>query len=262
MDIVLDRNPVVGGVVEGRGDYEDGACGDEGSGYEATNHLALGACERDREAVGDGKGRGAREKGGGDGEDVEAAVEGDRGAGSGGGLAEGHVGNGAGAGEDADAHVLAAAESGNGLNDVVSAGYFENVGAHSGLRVTGDEDWWLGLVFGSRWAAPRPPHHFDGGSVAFGRKLVLLGLARRIGGVSGSTAASAVVIFGGLLLAFTLGGGGGDLVEGMRKRVVELLLWVLLVVVLLKLGEHAGSFTLLFYIFTFHVGNFPLYFSF
>jgi hypothetical protein len=193
-------------------------------------------------------------------------VEGDCGAGSGGGLAEGDVGDGSGAGEDADAHVLAAAEAGNGLDDVVSAGNLENVGTHDGLRVAGDEDRRLGLVFGSRWAAPRPPNHLDGGSVsAFGGESGLLGLARRRSGVSGSTAASAAVfIFGGLLLAFTWRGGGGDLVEGIRKW-VELLV-VLLVLMLLrmlvlvvKLGKHAGSLTLCLYIFTFHVGNFPLF---
>jgi hypothetical protein len=257
MDLVLGWNPVVGGVVEGCGDYEDGPGGDEGSSDEAADDLALGACKGDREAVGDGEGRGAWEKGGGAGEDVEAAVEGDGGAGSWGGLAEGDVGNGTGAGEYADAHVLAAAEAGNSLNDVASAGDLKNVRAHGGVRVAGDEDRGLGLVFGSRWTAPGPPHDFDGGPVAFGGGLDLLELVGRRGGVSGATAASAVVIFGGLLLAFTWGGGGGDLVEWMRKWVEELVLLVLVLVV--KLGEHAGSFTVWFYIFAFHVGNFPLF---
>jgi hypothetical protein len=195
-------------------------------------------------------------------------VEDDCGTGSGGGLAEGDVGDGSRAGEDADAHVLAAAEAGNGLDDVVSAGNLENVGAHGGLRVAGDEDRRLGLVLGSRWAAPRPPNHLDGGSIsAFRGEFGLLGLARRRGGVSGSTTASAaVLIFRGLLLAFTWCGGGGDLVEGMRKWVVELLVLVLVVLMMLrmlvlvvKLGKHAESFTLWLYIFTFHVGNFPLF---
>jgi hypothetical protein len=156
-------------------------------------------------------------------------VEVDCGTGSGGGLAGGDVGDGSRAGEDADAHVLAAAEAGNGLGDVVSAGNLENVGAHGGLRVAGDEDWRLGLVLGSRWAAPRPPNHLDGGSIsAFRGESGLLGLARRRGGVNGSTAASAaVLIFRGLLLAFTwcgrdekmgggvvgVGVGGADVVE-------------------------------------------------
>lgn len=47
MDIVLGWNPVVGGVVKGRGDYEDGTGGDEGSCDEAADDLALGACEGD-----------------------------------------------------------------------------------------------------------------------------------------------------------------------------------------------------------------------
>ncbi len=54
LDLVLGWNPVLGGVVEGCSDYEDGPGGDE-----AADDLALGACEGDREAVGDREGRGA-----------------------------------------------------------------------------------------------------------------------------------------------------------------------------------------------------------
>jgi hypothetical protein len=50
---------VVVGVVEGCGDYEDEPDSDKGSSDEATDNLALGVWEGDREVIGDGEGRGA-----------------------------------------------------------------------------------------------------------------------------------------------------------------------------------------------------------
>lgn len=202
--LVLRRQPVVRRVVERRRDDVDGPGRDERPGHQAADDLALGPGERDGEAVGDGAGRRRLgDEGGGDGEYVEAAVEGDSGPRGGGGLPEGDVGDGAGAGEDAEAHVLAAAEPGNGLDDVVPARDLQDVRAHSRLGVPGYDNGWLGLVLGARGAAPGPPHDLYGGSVAglvgIGRGLVAA--VRPLGRGSGGGAAAAaagVIVFGGL----------------------------------------------------------------
>lgn len=193
-------------------------------------------------------------------------------SGGSGGLTQGNVSDRSGASEDAEPHVLAATKAGYCFDDVVSAGDFENVGRHGRIRLAGNEYWRLRPVFGARWAAPRPPDHFNGGSVTGivfrgSFRLLSMNLSLLMSGGSGcgrATAAAAFVVFGGLLLAF---GGGGDLVEGMGKWVdvlrllllmvrVSMLMWVLVLVV--KFCEHVGSFTLRLYIFTFHAGSFPL----
>lgn len=48
-------------------------------------------------------------------------------------MTESDVSNGSGAGENAEADIFAAAEAGDGLDDVASSRDFENVGAHRGL---------------------------------------------------------------------------------------------------------------------------------
>lgn len=141
-------------------------------------------------------------------------------------MTESDVGNGSGAGENAEADVFAAAEAGNGLDDVVASRDFENVGAHRGLRVSGDDDGGLGLVFGARGTTSGPPDDFDGGAVGRwvgrvggGGRLRVLG--RGVGGDSGGAAAG--VFFLGSL-AFAVGGDGLEWV------------WEVVVLVLLGLG--------------------------
>ncbi|GMN40122.1 hypothetical protein TIFTF001_009344 [Ficus carica] len=259
--LVLGRGEaVVGGIVERGADDIDGTGGDKGTGDEAADDLALGAGEGDGEgAVGEGGGGGVGvgEEGGGDGEDVEAAVEGDGGAVGSGGLAEGDVGDGAGAGEDAEAHVLPPAEPGDGLDDVVSSGDFEDVGAHGGLGVAGDDDGGLGLVLGPRGPPPGPPDHLDGRAVSsaasWAGRVWVVGL---VGG-GGDGLGSGIVGRGG-------GGGGGGVVsllgglafagshlEGIDKRVklvvVVVVVVLLLLVLVLELREHiVMSFILCF----------------
>lgn len=235
--VLRSRKPVVGRVVERSRDYVDGAGGEEGAGHEAANDLALGAGQRDSEgAVGESRGTGRRrlrEESGGDGENVEAAVEGDGGAGGGGRLAEGDVGDGTRAGEDAEAHVLSPAEPGDGVDDVVSAGDFEDVWAHGGLSVAGDDDGGLGLVLGARGTAPWPPDDLDGGAVSLGGVWAGIGGGGLLGG------GGVVTLLGGL--AF----GAGDYLERIGKRVKLYLLVV--VVMVLKLREHiVASFILWF----------------
>lgn len=162
---LLRRKPVVRGVVERRGYHEHRPRGDQRAGDESSDDLPLRPGERDGKAVGNRR-RLLREEGGGDGEYVEAAVESNGSAGGGGGLTKRDVGDGSGAGEDADAHVLAAAELRDGIDDVVSSGNFENVGAHSGFGVSGYDNGWLGLVFGTRRTTSRTPHDLNGGAVA------------------------------------------------------------------------------------------------
>lgn len=114
----------------------------------------------------------------GDPKNVEPPVERDGGPRSRGGLTEGNAGDGARLGEHADTDVLAPAEVGDGLHDVVSAGDFENVRAHAGFWLAGDINRRLGLVLGARGSAPRAADDFDSSTIPSGGggflKLLLL----------------------------------------------------------------------------------------
>lgn len=164
------------------------------------------------------------------------AVEGDggsrRGVG-GGGLAEGEVDDGAGACEDAEPCALAAAEPRDSLHDVGSAGDLEDVGAHNGLWLPGNDDGRLRLVLGTGGAAPRSPNDLDGGPVArvtAGHRTGLLGSRGGRGSAGGRG-----FVLGGLAVELEVVG------EGVVLGVME-------GVGVVNLREHgaaaAGGFTL------------------
>lgn len=108
----------------------------------------------------------ARAECGGHGEDGVVAGTSDVRSGGGGGEAEGGVNDGAGSSEDAEAGVLAEAEPGNSLDDVVAVRDFENVRSHHHVVAGYERTRGLGLVFGAFRAAFRFLGHLYGASGA------------------------------------------------------------------------------------------------
>lgn len=80
-------------------------------------------------------------------------------------LPEGDIGDGAGAGHDANATLAAAGEGGDTVDDVMAVGDFHDVCSEGIGTVSGDDDGWLGLVFGSRWSSSCPSCDFTTFSV-------------------------------------------------------------------------------------------------
>lgn len=253
---------MIGRVVERRGDDVNSTGSHERPGDEPSDDLALRTCQRDGEAVGDRtRRRRLREEGGRDREDVESAVEGNSSSRSSGRLTQSDVGDGSGAGEDDEADVLAAAESRDGVDDVASAGDFQNVRAHGGLRVPGYDDGWFGLVLGAGRAASGPPDDFNRGAVASGG---VVGVRNERLGCGAATGAASVFFLGSLRLTFADGSNLKGVGEVVVVVVLLLLLLLLLVVgvgmwvgwvLVVKLREHVLGLALgvTSSIFTFHL---------
>lgn len=111
---------------------------------------------------------------------------------------EGEVRDGARAREDAEPDPLAAAELGDSLHDVGSAGNLEYVRTHDGLGLPGNYDGRLRLVLGAGWPAPGPADDLNGSSVTG----VDVGLGPGlVGGRGGGRGAA--------------GGGGGIVLRGL-----------------------------------------------
>jgi hypothetical protein len=152
--VLLQRQPLVHGVREGRRHYHHRPCRGQRADDAAADHLALPAGEVDGEPRGLGRRR-RREEGAGEGEDLEPTVQRNdcalrR------GLPQRDVGDGAGAAEHADPALPAARERGDALGDVAAAGHLHDVRAQRVGAVPGDDDRRLGLVLGPRGPAPGP----------------------------------------------------------------------------------------------------------
>lgn len=225
---------MIGRVVERRGDDVNSTSSHERPGDESSDDLALRTCQRDGEAVGDRtRRRRLREEGGGDREDVESAVEGNSSSRSSGRLTQSDVGDGSGAGEDNEADVLAAAESRDGVDDVASAGDFQNVRAHGGLRIPGYDDGRFGLVLGAGRAASGPPDDFNRGAVASGG---VVGVRNERLGCGAATGAASVFFLGSLRLTFA----DGSNLKGVGEVVVVVVLLLLLLLLLVGVGMWVG----------------------
>lgn len=149
--LLLERQPLVGGVGEGRRDHHDRAGRHERAHHAASDDLPLPSGEVDGEAGGPRRG-GAGEEGPREGEDLEPALQHHRRA-RGGRLADGDVGDGAAAAEDADAALAAAREVGDALRHVGAAGHLHHVAAEGVRAVPGHEDRRLRFVL----RTGRPP---------------------------------------------------------------------------------------------------------
>lgn len=151
--VVGEREAVIGGAGEGRGDDDDRAGGGECAHDTAAEDLAGGAREGDGEAGGRG-GRGGREVGARQGDDLEAAAEGDGGAGRG-GLAQRDVRDGPAPAHDAYAALPPPCEIRDALPHVVAAGDFEDVRAHGVPILARDDHGWFRFVLRPGRAASR-----------------------------------------------------------------------------------------------------------
>ncbi|KAJ6851606.1 putative AT-hook motif nuclear-localized protein 20 [Iris pallida] len=152
--LLLERQPLVGRVREGRRDHHDGARRHQRPHHAPPHHLPLPAGQVDRQP-GRPRRRGARQEGPRQGQYLEAAVE-RHGRPRGGRLPERHVGDGARAAEDADAPLAAPRELREGLGHVRAPGDLHDVAAERVGAVAGDEDGGLRLVLGSGGAAAGP----------------------------------------------------------------------------------------------------------